>query len=543
MNSPVSVDTSSLLTMLGLLAAVWAVIPVNSKLGFRLSLGGFERIFIVAMLAVIHLVVFESLLLYFVGFPITPAWWPLDKNATLYLLCLVLALFVYGRNSCSKISKWNIGVFDELTTSLLHAGKFDELAELLQRYLESVLDLASSDGVRSRLAAAIRSSRGDLHTTFEDDGRVTFGKNDPVSWYSRRFFEIRDWLADVIGPSERAKRRARIVAHRLLSSRKLTARLAISQPYLCLRIMERAIHFFDEFQDDFFEELLANDSSILYREVMNNDNYAGGPGKRLRLPEENRLIRFYCADVAVAGKLGVYRSIGEAVLKRINEDDLLEKKLNGRLLTFDDASKKRDPVYIGIYFFRIMVLEGLHQRSNDHLWLHYMPHFAQRLVDRARAVRPGDEFEEFPTPLAYLLYEIVSTTCDWIRDAEALTEPGDVISRDGSKGPNIYICFEASEALGRVLKPVLMSDKFSDRFKSMILGVALHVFRDISRCSNLAPLALTVQKYLISPYDFSEGGEYLGLLRFYYESQDHVLISQTKKIRDAINAALTHGLD
>lgn len=543
MNSPVSVDTSSLLTMLGLLAAVWAVIPVNSKLGFRLSLWWFERIFIVAMLAVIHLVVFESLLLYFVGFPITPAWWPLDKNATLYLLCLVLALFIYGRNSGSKITKWNIGVFDELTTSLLHAGKFDELSELLQRYLESVLDLASSDGVRSRLAAAIRSSRGDFHITIEDDGRVTLGKNDPVSWYSRQFFSIRDWLADVIGPSERAKRRARMVANRLLSSTKLTARLAISQPYLCLRIMDRAIQVFDGFQDIFFEELLANDSSILYSEVMGNDNYAGGQGQRLRLPEENRLIRFYCADVAVAGKLGVYRSIGEAVLKRIDEDDFLEKKLNGRLLTFVDASKKRDPVYIGIYFFRILVLEGLHQRSNDHLWLHYMPHFAQRLVDRARAVRPGDEFEEFPTPLAYLLYEVVSTTCDWIRDAEVLTEPGEVVSRDGSEGSNIYISFEASEALGRVLKPVLESDKFTDKYKTMIFGVVLHLFRDISCRSNLAPLSLSVLKYVISPHDFSEDGEYLGLLKFYYESQDHVLISQTKKFGVAINSAMTHGLD
>jgi hypothetical protein len=529
--------------MLGLLAAVWAVIPVNSKLGFRLSLRWFERIFIAAMLVVIHLVVFESLLLYFAGFPITPAWWPLDKNTTLYLLCLVLALFVYGRNSGSKITKWNIGVFDELTTSLLHAGKFDELSELLQRYLESVLDLASSDGVRSRLAAAIRSSRGDFHITFEDDGRVTLGRNDPVRWYSRQLFSIRDWLADVIGPSERAKRRARIVAHRLLSSRKLTARLAISQPYLCLRIMERAIQVFDGFQDNFFEELLANDSSILYSEVMGNDNFAGGQGRRLRLPEENRLIRFYCADVAVAGKFGVYKSIGEAVFRRIDEDDSFVRRLNGRLLTFVETSKKHDPVYIGVYFFRIMVFEGLHQRSNDHLWLHYMPLFAGRLVDRARAVRPGDEVEEFPTPLAYLLYEITSTTCDWIREAENLVEPGDVVSRDGDVGPCIYICFEASEAIGRVLKHVLMSEKFTDRFKTMMLCTVLHAYRDISRCSHLWLLSLSLQRYVISPYEFFRDDEYLSLLMYYYRSQDHVLTSETKKFGDAIDAALTQKSD
>jgi hypothetical protein len=81
----------------------------------------------------------------------------------------------------------------------------------------------------------------------------------------------------------------------------------------------------------------------------------------------------------VAARLGVFRSVGEAVLAHIDADEILEKKLNGRLLTFQEVGKYHDPVYAGICFFRIMVLEGLHQRAADHLWLHYMPFFARRL--------------------------------------------------------------------------------------------------------------------------------------------------------------------
>jgi len=147
--------------------------------------------------------------------------------------------------------------------------------------------------------------------------------------------------------------------------------------------MERATNFVEGFQDDFFDALLANEASILYSEIKNNDNFGEG-GNRLALPDENRLLRFYCVDVDVAARLGVYRSVGEAVLTRIDADEALQKKLNGRLLTFQEVGKHHDPVYAGIWFFRIMVLEGLHQRVTDHLWLHYMPHFARRLVDRAR---------------------------------------------------------------------------------------------------------------------------------------------------------------
>ena len=36
--NPAGIDTSALLTMLGLIAAVWAVVPSTARLSFRLSL-------------------------------------------------------------------------------------------------------------------------------------------------------------------------------------------------------------------------------------------------------------------------------------------------------------------------------------------------------------------------------------------------------------------------------------------------------------------------------------------------------------------------
>lgn len=88
---------------------------------------------------------------------------------------------------------------------------------------------------------------------------------------------------------------------------------------------------------------------------------------------------------------------------------------------------RRCPVYVGIHFFDIMVQQGLHQRSDDHLWLHYFTHFTDHLLRRARPPVPEDETHEFATPLGYLLYALVDATSHWISEAARLTDQGDTI--------------------------------------------------------------------------------------------------------------------
>lgn len=534
--NPAGIDTSALLTMLGLIAAVWAVVPSTARLSFRLSLNRLDWLVIWAALLLIHGLFFEPVLTT-LGFPTLGPWlWGFDKSATQYLLFLLLAAFVYWRSRRTRLTRWNLGLFDELTTSLVHAGKHEELADFLQHHLGSALDLAAPTSVRSRLANAIRPPRPDFQVVFHDDGSITLGAGAPTSWLFRTWFSFREWVADLVGPSQRVQRRAAIVVKRLLSSRRLVGHLAIARPYLCIEVMERATRFVESFQDEFFNALLADESSIFYSELKNNDNY-GGVGHRLALPEENRLLWFYCFDVAVAARLGVYRSIGEAVLARIDADEVLDKKLNGRLLTFQEVGKYHDPVYAGICFFRIMVLEGLHQRASDHLWLHYMSHFASHLVDRARAVRPEDANQEFPTPLGYLLYEVVDATAVWVSDAKAVTAPGDVLRPDQHEGNHIYISFEAAEAIGGVIQAILMSPRVPHRLKVELLGVALTTLRDLEQCPHLAPLAKVMRTYLIEPYGFRAQNNYLDILKQCFDEQDHVLRAHLGRFSEELDAA------
>lgn len=534
--NPAGIDTSALLTMLGLIAAVWALVPSTARLSFRLSLNSFDWLVIWAALLVIHGFFFEPVLTT-LRFPTLGPWlWGFDKSATQYLLFLLLAAFVYWRSRRTRLTRRNLGLFDDLTTSLLHSEKHEELADLLQRHLGSALDLAVPKSVRSRLANAIRPPHPGLQVVFHDDGSITLGTGASTSWLFRRWFSFREWVADLVGPSQRVQRRAAIVVKRLLSSGRLVGHLAIARPYLCMEVMERATRLVESFQDDFFNTLLADEASVFYSELKSNDNFGEG-GHRLALPDENRLLRFYCVDVELAARLGVYRSVGEAVLARIDADEVLDKKLNGRLLTFQNIGKHHDPVYAGIWFFRIMVLEGLHQRVTDHLWLHYMPHFASHLVDSAREVRPEDESQEFPTPLGYLLYEVVDATVVWVKDAEALTKPDDVLLPDQLEGNHIYISFEAAEASGRVIKAILMSPRVPKRLKEQLLGVALTTLRDLEQTAHLAPLARVMRAHLIEPYGFREQNNYLHILKQCFDEQDHVLQAGLGRFSEELDAA------
>ena len=71
--NPAGIDTSALLTMLGLIAAVWAVVPNTARLGFRLSLNWFDWLVIWAVLLIIHGCFFEPVLTT-LGFPALGPW-------------------------------------------------------------------------------------------------------------------------------------------------------------------------------------------------------------------------------------------------------------------------------------------------------------------------------------------------------------------------------------------------------------------------------------------------------------------------------------
>lgn len=517
------IDTSALLTMLGLIAAVWALVPSTARLSFQLSLSRLDWAIIWGTLLAIHSLYFEPVLrdlgIYWV---IGPWRWGFDKGGAQYLLFLVLAGFVYLRSRRTRLNRRNLPLFEKLATSLLHSCKFEELATLLDHHLDATLALANAESIRGRVETWLQPSLPPIVMAKGEDGRITI-RSASQSRLARLGRWLRTWAARAIGPPQGPRQRARIVVRTLMSSRDFVAYLALARPYLCLNVAERAGMIIEEFEGEFFEAMLANEGSVLYSELKNSQNLNGGEGHRRAIPEENRLLAFYLKDVMVAAKLGVYRSLGEAVLSRIDADDALLTRLNGSMFTYQDAGKYRCPVFTGISFFEIMILEGLHQRLPDHLWLHYFPHFSRKLVSRARDLRPDDQNHEFPTPLCYLLYELVSTTRDWIDDGIRLTEGDVLVDPNAQDGMHILISFEAAQAMGRILEPILCSPHLTQGLKVELVTVAVQMLAKLRHYPRLARLESALRESLITPYDTSINARYVSELRRSFGEVDHVL--------------------
>ncbi|MBK9347828.1 MAG: hypothetical protein IPN06_16175 [Burkholderiales bacterium] len=523
--------------MLGLIAAVWALVPSTARLSFQLSLSRLDWAVIWGTLFAIHALYFEPVLrdrgLYWV---IGPWRWGFDKGGAQYLLFLVLAGYVYLRSHRTRLNRRNLPLFEKLAISLLHSRKFEELATLLDHHLNTTLAFANAESVRGRVATWLQPSLPPIVMAKGEDGRITIR-----SASQSRLTQLGRWLrtraAKAIGPAKGPRQRARIVVRTLLSSRDFVAYLALARPYLCLNVAERAGMILEEFADEFFEAMLGNEGSVLYSELKNSQNLNGGEGHRRAIPEENRLLAFYLKDVKVAAKLAVYRSVGESVLSRIDADDALLAKLNGPMFTYQDAGKHRCPVFAGIGFFDIMILEGLHQRLPDHLWLHYFPHFSRKLVSRARDLRSDDQNHEFPTPLCYLLYELVAATRDWIDDGIRLTDGDALVDPDARDGMHILISFEAAQAMGRILEPILCSPQLTQGLKVELLTVAVRMLEKLRHYPRLARLESALRESLITPYDTSINARHVSELRRSFGEVDHVLRAELRSFDLALAAA------
>jgi hypothetical protein len=525
-----TMDTTTLLTMLGIVAAVWAVVPATVRLGFRLSFSWWDLWLILLVVVVIHILVFENVFRTLDIYPSLGPWnWGFDKNGVLYLLFLGLALFIYARTQRTKLSHRNLRLFERLAIALLHARKFEELGQLLDQHLETVFAIANENGLRGRLQSWLAPSVK-LGPKFQisPDGKFVPQPEEPWVPWTAWLNELRQILAESIGPSVERTQSAKRIIRSLLSSRELTAYLAVAHPYFCLRVMEQATAITDDFQDEFFEALLANSASIFYAELKNNHNLTGG--HRLHVPEENRLISFYLRDVSVAAKLGVYRSLGEVTLSRLDSDDALASHLNGAMRTYQDVGKYRCPIFCSIHFFRIMALEGLYQRIPDHLWLHYITHFTDHILVRARPLLPEDEHQEFATPFCYLLYELVDACTDWIEEAIHVTSVEDVLDKEQVEGRHIYIAFQATKALGGVMQTILLSDKITDSLKDELLSVVLRSLGRIEKLPQLKPLVCAVVSSLVRPHGFKARGGYLIALDESYNRQDRFLLAEVQKL-------------
>lgn len=499
-----AIDTTNLLTILGFIAAVWALIPPTNKLQFRFCMTWLDWVIGGAIFFISHYLIFapalQNLGLYY---SLGPWRWGLDSSSTVYLLLLAVVVYFFWRSRYPTLARSRINVFRELVEYLLLTKRYDELVLLVEPQLGKLVRLSNEPPLLSRWIDRFNSQKINIDMTSLLHGERPRPKSDwPQRWYIA-LQSLKSWSVK----RDKAGVQAREILLNLVTSPDLTIHLALAHPHFCTKLLEIDEAIRSDFIERYMDALLDATGSRLYVELKNNQNQ--NIGHRLYLPENNRLLRFFFADAAAAVKNGLDKAIGEAVCQRLDEDLKLIDKLNGPLASYYEVGKFRCPINSGITLFEIMVHEGIHQGLHDHMWLHYFGHFTENILKKMSMPTTEPEYQEWPTPFHYLLYRLISTATDWAEQCALIDDSEIPVETRTAPGfDRHFISKEATKALGSMLEDIIPSNKISVSFKKYLLKVIIRSHIRLQNNPDLEDVSSSLIAAVIRGLDFPTNVSY-----------------------------------
>lgn len=532
MTPPTQIDTTSLLTILGVIAAVWALISPTNRLRLRFCMTWRDWFVGGVVFLLIHYLVFAPVLERLGLYYSLGTWkWGLDSSSAVYLLLLSVACYFFWRTRFPTLARGRVHIFHELIENLHLTKRYDELVLLVEPQLPKLISLSKQQSVFVRWI-----DRFDRHEI--DMAALLRGERPPVlSAWRKRLGSLLQKLKSWSLAHDDAGTQAREILLNLVTSPELTIHLAVAHPHFCLKLLQSDEAIRSDFIDHYIDALLDAPGSRLYVELKNNQNLS--VGSRLYLPENNRLLRFFFADAEMALKNGLDRAIGEAVCRRLDEDSKLVEKLNKPLGSYYEVGRFRCPINSGITLFEIMVHEGIHQGLQDHMWLHYFGYFAEKILKQMSLPPDEEDYKEWPTPFHYLLYRLVSVATDWAEQCVRINDSEiPEATRTADDFDRYYISMEATKVLGSMLEDIIPSEKLSASFKTYLLKVAIRSYIKLHNDRNLADVSSTFLTAVIRGVNIPTKPAYRIALKNEFERIDHVMRHDASTFEEALDASL-----
>jgi hypothetical protein len=484
------VSTEALLAILGLLCAVYPLLPEERRRDIQIRLSVVDWILIIGTVVALHVIKFYPLLHQNGLVPSNGPWrYGLDAESASYLLLvtvsLVLMLLIWRR----PLAASRLPAFAALVETQLQHGHHGNLAALLGRHWRRLTQFHRPDGTwRARMFQRFDTRPG---VRIVVDGEPAIRSGLPVA---SRFPRARAWMARRFAGAKRSAEQVDEIFMLALRNDAFVGYLASTHLPLALRMLAYPSHERHQFQSRLFEALLADPRSTLYQEIRDNRNLRGG--HRYALPARNRLLTHYLADPTVAQEMAVYEPVGNFALHALTErkrlaSDAYDLALDGR---FQEVDAWRCPVHTAIQFFDIMVLEALHHRVPWHMWLYYFPPLVEHILDNMTRRADVDYDREFPTPYHYLLYQLFSAMGTWVQEAAALSADDPAFGQVSVdlEHDNGSIPKSAILAIGQCLRHVLRASQLTARFKSDAVEWVLRDLKDVQRHHHARALADTL---------------------------------------------------
>jgi hypothetical protein len=209
----------------------------------------------------------------------------------------------------------------------------------------------------------------------------------------------------------------------------------------------------------------------------------------------------------VAKKLSVWKPLGDYSLSFLDSQtrNPSQHEYNQDMGDYYEISKWKCPIFITIRFFDIMVSEALYQNVQWHMWLYYFPLLVKRIERNYSPQGPlVRKISEWPTKYSYLLYQVVSTMCSWVRALRDIpsTQENVVLNSQDTENENGNIPKSTILALCRCFRFIVNSTNISSEFKNYLLDSLFSLYFDILFYEDYKGYADVLKYALI------QGGEY-----------------------------------
>lgn len=459
---------------------------------------------------------------------------PARKFAFVVALAWLVAAVAVHRST--RPSLGNLPAFADLATALIDDEQYGDALKLLEPHI----------------ALLARASRGQTPRQRLRTWLVEFGPPEPGSFeaFSRsphdRVFRGERWprwaaapvraLAVLVPRDRRARRSATDLMQLLLTSPRVLDYVVERRPHFAASLVATPVMNDTEFLSRFLTRMIADPSSALYHELATNDASEGLIGYRLEA--RNRLLHFLFANARIAERLSVWKPVGDYVNRLIegHEGPDYPTWLNGPADEFQ-TERMRDPVWMALFFFDLMVTSAARQDVGYHMWLPYLPLFARRLEANYESV-DVDGSAEFPNRGARLLYEIMTLLSAWTKLHSRLPE--------GSRTRDLPDRFEYGEipaasalALVDVLHLAVTSTRIDPEVVQTLHTVALRTVRAFSADADADPPIRTWLIEAILRGDHGRGDRFYRMrLADLFDSEDSFYRYEMKDYEAALAAAL-----
>ena len=502
-----------LITVVGLLIAVYTVMPRARRLDLGLRFGILELIvFIVGFLAIFYLDLYSFFKARHLALSRPAFLTGLTATQLMHVVTLLVLLILVARSQLARLTPAKIFHFRDLTDELLWSESYSQMLTVLEVHLTRLFKIYHADFWPDRLRRTY-SPAWTLEALHEMVEHAPKSRSNFVSVLVRR-------CGFLLPSNGRYQMIAAELMPKILLSKGFVSTLARSRPYFGLEILDHLWATSDGFlRRDFFElyveQLMSNRTSVFYTELSDNRNNRG------------RLLTFLFSDATIAYKLEVYRPVGEFVLQELDhlarrpEDDPYNRAYSG------DRSHRSDlPLSSAIQFFGVMVSEALRQGIEWHMWLYYVTHMTKSIL---RNYKPFDDpivrlDAEFPIWYSYLLYQMFSNLSNWILAINELPETQKNIQLNSTRvdHENNNIPKSAILALGDCVHQVLLSKKLNEELLDTLMSAVFGIYFDLRRSTKSGQYAEALRNSIVSG-GFARGSddsEYKGRLRYFLRKQD-----------------------